>query len=52
MNCLYSFRTGSYVMSPKNWCKNHDYCHIIMPKEDYNNLKYNQDKEFLYLQRH
>ena len=40
MNCLYSIRTESKLKSHENVCKDHDYCHIIMPEEDNNILKY------------
>ena len=26
MNCLYSFKAGSKLISHENVCKNHDYC--------------------------
>ena len=40
INCLHSFRTRNKLKNHKNVCKNHDYCHIEIPKENNKILKY------------
>ena len=47
MNYLYSFRAECEPNSQENVCKNNDYCHMIIPEEDNNTLKYNQNKKSL-----
>ena len=32
INCLHPFRTEEKLKSHENLCKNHDYCHVKMPK--------------------
>ena len=40
LNCFSSFRTENALKNHENFCKDHDYCHIQMPKEENNILKY------------
>ena len=40
INCLHSFRKKNELKNHKNVCKNHDYCHIEMPKENNKILKH------------
>ena len=47
MNRLYSFETKDDLKPHENVCENHDHCHMVMPKEGKNILKYNQDKKSL-----
>ena len=35
------------VKSHENVCKDHDYCHMVIPEEDNNIFKYHQDKYFM-----
>ena len=46
MNCLYSFRIKNKLKSHENVCKDHDYCDMIIPKEDNSVLKFNHAKIF------
>ena len=45
INCLHSFRTKNKLKNHKNVCKNHDYCHIEMPKENNKILKYKHEEK-------
>ena len=36
-----SFRTKNELKNHENVCRDHDYCHIQMPNEENNILKYN-----------
>ena len=47
MICLYSFETKDELKPHENMCENHDHCHMVMPEEGKNILKYNQDKKSL-----
>ena len=47
MNYLYPFITESKLKLHENVCKHHNYYLMIIPEEDNNILKYNQDKKFL-----
>ena len=42
---IYSFRTASKLKLHENVCKEYGYCHMIMPEEGSNILKYNQEKK-------
>ena len=41
LNCFYSFSTKDKLKKYENLCKNCDYCHTEMPKENDKILKYN-----------
>ena len=41
LNCFHSFRTKNKLKKHKNVCKNNDYCHVEMSKENNKILKYN-----------
>ena len=41
LDCLHSFRTDNALKRHERLCDNNDYCHIEMPTEDNNKLKYN-----------
>ena len=41
LNCFSSFRTENALENHENVCRDHDYCHIQMPNEENNILKYN-----------
>ena len=45
INYLYLFATKSKLKLNENVCKNHNYCHMVMTKEDKNILKYNEYKK-------
>ena len=45
--CLHSFRTDNAVKKQERLCGNNDYCHVEMPTEDNNTLKYNHGKKSL-----
>ena len=47
MSCLHSFRTDNKLKKHERLCNNHDYCHIEMPTEDNNTLKYNRGEKSL-----
>ena len=40
LNCFHSYRTLNKLKKHERVCNNHDYCHIGMPEEDKNILKY------------
>ena len=40
-NCFHSYRTKNKLESHKKICENHDDCHVEMPTEDNNIIKYN-----------
>ena len=44
LNCLQSYTTENKPKKPKNH-ENHDYCHVEMPEEDNNILKYNEGEK-------
>ena len=41
LNCFHSYRTKNKLEAHKKICKNHDYCHVEMPIEGNNTIKYN-----------
>ena len=41
LNCFSSFRTENALENHENVYRDHDYCHIQMPNEENNILKYN-----------
>ena len=45
LNCFHSHTTENKLKKPKNVCKNHDYCYVVMPKEDNKLLKYNHGEK-------
>ena len=45
--CLHQAAPFLTFKSHENVCKNHDYWHMIIPEEDKNILKYNQDRKSL-----
>ena len=47
LGCLHSFRTDNTLKKHERLCNNHDYCHIEMPNNDNNTLKYNHGKKSL-----
>ena len=47
LGCLYSFRTDNALKKHERLCDNHDYCHVEMPTEDNNTLKYNHGEKSL-----
>ena len=40
LNCFHSYRTLNKPKKDERVCNNHDYCHVDMPKEGKNILKY------------
>ena len=40
LNCLHSYRTLNKLKRHERVCNNHDYCHVDMPEESKNILKY------------
>ena len=47
LNCLHPFRTYNVLKRHERICNNHDYCHIEMPNNDNNTLKYNHGEKSL-----
>ena len=45
LNCFHSYRTKNKLDAHKKICENHDYCHIEMPTNDNNIIKYNQGEK-------
>ena len=41
LGCLHSFRTDNTFKKHKRLCGNNDYCHVELPTENNNTLKYN-----------
>ena len=41
LGCLHSFRTDNLLKKQERLRNNHDYCHVEMPNNDNNTLKYN-----------
>ena len=41
LGCLHSFRIDNALKKHERLCNNHDYCHIEIPTNDNNTLKYN-----------
>ena len=40
LNCFHSYRTLNKLKKHERVCNNHDYCHVDMPEEGKNILKY------------
>ena len=40
LNCFHSYRKLNKLKKHERVCKNHDYCHVNMPEEGKNILKY------------
>ena len=47
LNCFHSYRTLNKLKKHEKICNNHDYCHIDMPEEDKNILKYSPGDKLL-----
>ena len=47
MGCLHSFQTDNALKKHERLCGNNDYCHVEMPTEDNNKLKYNHGEKSL-----
>ena len=47
MGCLHSFRTDNALKKHERLCGNNDYCHVEMPTENNNTLKYNHGEKSL-----
>ena len=47
LGCLHSFRTDNALKKHERLCNNHDYCHVEMPNNDNNTLKYNHGENSL-----
>ena len=49
LNCFHSYRTKNKLDEHKKICENHEYCHVEMPNEDINIIKYNQGEKSIKL---
>ena len=47
LGCLHSFRTDNVLKKHERLCDKHDYCHVKMPTEDNEILKYNHREKSL-----
>ena len=47
LNCFHSDHTFNKLKKHKRVCNNHDYCHVDMPEEDKNILKYRPGEKSL-----
>ena len=47
LGCLHLFRTDNALKRHERLCGNNDYCHIEMPTDDNNKLKYNHGEKSL-----
>ena len=47
LNCFHSYRTLNKLKKHERVCNNHDYCHVDMPEEDKNILKYHHGDKSL-----
>ena len=45
LNCFHSYRTKNKLEAHEKICENRDYCHIEMPTNDNNMIKYNQGEK-------
>ena len=45
LNCFHAYRTENKLKKHKKICENHDYCHVEMPNEDNQIIKYNQGEK-------
>ena len=49
LNCFHSYRTKNKLESHEKICENRDYCHVEMPTNDNNTIKYNQGEKSIKL---
>ena len=49
LNCFHSYRTKNKLEVHKKICENRDYCHVKMPTNDNNTIKYNQGEKSIKL---
>ena len=49
LNCFHSYRTENKLEAHKKICENHDYCHVEMPTENNNIIKYNHGEKSMKL---
>ena len=49
LGCLHSYRTDNALKKHERLFNNHDYCHVKMPTDDDNILKYNHGEKSLKL---
>ena len=49
LNCFCAYSTKNKLEAHKKICENHDYCHVEMPTQDNNTLKYNQGEKSMKL---
>ena len=49
LNCFHSYRTKTKLEAQKKICENRDYCHVEMPTQDNNAIKYNQREKSIKL---
>ena len=47
LNCFHSYRTLNKLKRHETVCNNHDYCHVDMPQEGKNILKYHHGDKSL-----
>ena len=45
LNCFHSYRTKNKLEAHKKICENHDYCHVEMPIEGNNTIKFNHGEK-------
>ena len=49
LNCFHLYRTKNKLEAHKKICENRDYCHVEMPTNDNNTIKYNQGEKSIKL---
>ena len=49
LNCFHSYRTKNKLEAHEKICENRDYCHVEMPTNDNNMIKYNQEEKSIKL---
>ena len=49
LNCFHSYRTENKLEAHKKICEKHDYCHVEMPTENNNIIKYNHGEKSIKL---
>ena len=49
LNCFHSYKTENKLEAHKKICQNHDYCHVEMPTENNNIIKYNHGEKSIKL---
>ena len=47
LNCFHSYTTEKKLEKHEKICKDHDFCHVIMPNEKNKILKYNPEKKII-----